>query len=110
MELTNFDLASMAGDGAELEIYHPKFLVPLKDVINSETKKAYDPIFIKVLGHDSKEYVQAIREEAKIVGDIDPLESQQRIFAAMVCGWSGITEKGKPFEYSKENAIHMLEK
>lgn len=112
MELNDFDLAKFASSGAKLELYHPKEFMPLKDVIDPSTGENFDPIFIDVLGHDSKEYVDAIREEgrfAKDSGTIDPLESQQRIFAAMVVGWSGITKDGEAFEYSKKNSILMLE-
>ena len=113
MELDDFDLTKFADKGATLELYHPVEFKPFDEVINESTGKPLDAIFIDVLGHDSKEYLDVMREEAKAAqtaGAIDPVESQQRVFARMIKGWSGITRKGEAFDYSVENAQIMLVK
>ena len=87
MELSNFDLTKFAGQGAKLEIYHPVEFKAFNLVTDPETGDKYDAIFVDVLGHDSKEYLDVMRAEgkrAKDTGEIDPVESQQRIFAEMI--------------------------
>lgn len=82
-------------------------------LVNTATGKPEDVIFL-VKGLDSKAWRQAQKEQRrKHEGeeDIDLFDHEYLwpMIASIIIDWQELQKDGKPFEYSKENALWLCE-
>lgn len=92
----------IAEEPQKVKINHPK------------TGKPTD-IIIHCISPDHPEYknkaIEAVREKLKPDEKIDVskvMDQKAEIVAAMIVNWGGIEIKGKPFKYSKTNAVILM--
>lgn len=75
-------------------------------------------VYIKIKGSDSKAWRQAKKSQmAKIIdarqkdemGGLDYEAMDAEALASITISWRGITKDGKPFEFSKDNALKLYQ-
>lgn len=108
MDFSTIDLAANAERGADIHIEHPVTEEPLYT-------DAGEPITIRVLGQDSREFraaVTALADKAnKGKQSLERTESMAiDLLSRVVMRWHGIEWDGKPLECTPENVRMFLTK
>ena len=103
----NFQLEKDAERGAELVLRNPRTGKELVDETTNEK------LIIKILGTDSRQHAELEREEEKrLLIDGDDYDSKAgliRIASGLIVSWSNIHIGDELLEFSRENAIKLLE-
>lgn len=109
MDFSTIDLAAAADRGADCHLDHPVTGEPLY------TKEG-QPIVMRVLGADSREFRAAIaaaaeRNANKKRMSLDAAEAGAiDLLSKLVTGWKGIEWEGKALEFTLENVRMFLTK
>lgn len=103
MDLASLDLTAAADRGADMKLEHPVTGAPLMT-------EAGEPISIRLLGNDSREFRAAIGELAeKQAGkrrqSLDAAEAHSvELLARLTTGWHGIVFGGEELPFTRANA------
>lgn len=90
MELAALDTVTLAEEGVEFEVIHPKL--------------GATGVFIKMLGVDSRQYKAALREVAKkMTQDTTAQDMETELAIRGTTGWRGIDENGEAMRFSDAN-------
>ena len=106
MDLASLDLTAAADRGADMHLEHPVSGAPL-------LTDAGEPITIRLLGNDSREFRAAIGELAeKQAGkrrqSLDAAEAHScELLARLTTGWHGLVFNGETLSFTRENAARL---
>jgi len=90
VELAALDTVTLAEEGVEFEVVHPKI--------------GNTGVFIKMLGADSRQYKAALREVAKkMTPDTTAQDMETELAIRCTVGWRGIDEGGQAMRFSDAN-------
>jgi hypothetical protein len=105
MDLSQFDgLAQAQEEGVDVKIYHPKTGEEMGITIKVVGPESSRQKRIRNLLVNERLMRNRNRRPTAVELDTDAL----KISAAAILGWEGIEINGKVFEYSAENAEHLL--
>lgn len=106
MDLASLDLTAAADRGADMKLEHPVTGAPL-------LTDAGEPITIRLLGNDSREFRAAIgdlaeKQAGKRRQSLDAAEAHSvELLARMTTGWHGIVFGGEDLPFTRDNAARI---
>lgn len=106
MDLASLDMAAAADRGADMALEHPVTGAPL-------LTDAGEPITIRLLGNDSREFRAAIsdladKQAGKRRQSLEAAEAHSvDLLARLTTGWHGIVYNGEALAFTRENAARI---